>query len=346
MLRRAVCALCTIFCVLLATFSPALVEKLPAPPEGLTSRPYEGWSGVVRLQVYQGFKSGTGSIVPWLNECLSAFEKRNSGVYIHVETVSSAALLRYQDSPRPDMLIFTPGALKDVQGLIAQESEGLIDALCEACMVGETQYATPLCYGGYGLLINSDLMAELPGDWQQALESVYSAPTRRKSGTYALQVPGEARWAEVTAEMLGGLPPAGELLPDDYLECTVAQAWADFKQGMVACIPASQWQLRQIALLDAEGTAPPWKFYPSQIGYTDQYFAAAIVDTGLEDAQARVDVCREVVAYLTSEDAQSRLDMALMLPAREDMRLYVSGGDMTALETAYLGSAEFESLFD
>ena len=38
--------------------------------------------------------------------------------------------------------------------------------------------------------------------------------------------------------------------------------------------------------------------------------------------------------------------MALMLPAREDMRLYVSGGDMTALETAYLGSAEFESLFD
>ena len=72
----------------------------------------------------------------------------------------------------------------------------------------------------------------------------------------------------------------------------------------------------------------------------------AIVDTGLEDAQARADVCREVVAYLTSEDAQARLDMALMLPAREDMRLYVSGGDMTALETAYLGSAEFEALFD
>ena len=100
-------------------------------------------------------------------------------------------------------------------------------------MVGETQYATPLCYGGYGLLINSDLMAELPGDWQQALESVYSAPTRRKSGTYALQVPGEARWAEVAAEMLGGLPPAGDCCPTITLSAqllrhgpTLSRAWS------------------------------------------------------------------------------------------------------------------------
>lgn len=346
MLRRAVCIICTLICGLLAAYSPVLVERLPAPPEGLTSRIYEGWSGVVRLQVYQGFKSGTGSIVPWLNECLSAFEKRNSGVYVHVEAVSASALGRYQAEPRPDMLIFTPGALDGAQDLVAQQPEGLLDALCGACTLDGVQCAVPLCYGGYGLLVNSELLGELPGDWQQALEDVYSAPTRRQSGTYALQVPGEARWPEVASELLGGLPAAGELLPYDYLECTVAAAWADFRQGLVACIPASQWQLRQIALLDAAGTAPQWKFYPSWTGYTDQYFAAAIVDTGLEDAQARIEVCRDVIAYLTGEEAQSKLDMALMLPAREDMRLYVSGGDMTALETAYLDLAEFEALFD
>ncbi len=345
MLRRAVCAVCTLLCALLVALNPLLAERLPAPPEGLTSRVYEGWSGVVRVQVYQGFKSGTGSIVPWLNECLSAFEKRNKGVYVHVETVSAAALGRYSEEPRPDMLIFTPGALKDAAGLLALETEGLADALCQACALDGVQYAAPLCYGGYGLLLNADLLDELPGDWQQALQDVYSAPTRRLSGVYALQVPGEARWAEVTRELIGALPAAGELLPEDYLECSVAKAWADFKRGGVACIPAGQWQLRQLALLDAEGNAPRWKFYPSSTGYTDQYFAAAVVDTGLSDAAARAEVCRRIVAYLASEEAQSRLDMALMLPARAGLRLYTAGGDMTALETAYSDGARFEPLF-
>lgn len=88
MLRRVVCVLCTVLCALLVAGAPYIASNLPVPPEGMAALPYEGWSGVIRLRVYQGFRTGTGSLVPWLNSCLSTYEKRHSGVYVQVETVS------------------------------------------------------------------------------------------------------------------------------------------------------------------------------------------------------------------------------------------------------------------
>ena len=74
MLRRVVCVLCTVLCALLVAGAPYIASNLPVPPEGMAALPYEGWSGVIRLRVYQGFRTGTGSLVPWLNSCLSTYE--------------------------------------------------------------------------------------------------------------------------------------------------------------------------------------------------------------------------------------------------------------------------------
>ena len=345
-LRRIACIVCTLACALIVASAPYVVARLPVPSAGLTALPYEGWSGVLRMRVYQGFRSGSGSIVPWLNKCLGIYEKRNQGVYVQVETVSAAALGRLlEDEPRPDMLVFTPGALEDAQGLLALDMPGgLIPELAGACAWQQGRGCVPLCYGGYGLIVNTDAMESLPNDWAAALDAQYSAATRSRRAHYALQVPGEGDWPQAARSLLGELPADGRL-PDDYLQCSAQKAWQDFARGDVACIPASQWHLRRLALLAAEGKAPAYRFYPSGSGYTDQYFAAALVDTGLGDAEARASACRGVIEYLAGEEAQGRLDLALMLPARAGMRLYPGGGDMTALEEAYLGSAEFKRLF-
>ena len=97
MLRRIACIVCTLACALIVVSAPYVEARLPVPPAGLTALPYEGWSGVLRMRVYQGFRSGSGSIVPWLNKCLSTYERRNPGVYVQVETVSAAALGRLFD---------------------------------------------------------------------------------------------------------------------------------------------------------------------------------------------------------------------------------------------------------
>ena len=137
---------------------------------------------------------------------------------------------------------------------------------------------------------------------------MYSAPTRRKSRDVCVAGAGRGRAGRrLQPRCWEDCRLRANCCPTITLSAQLLRLGPTVKQGMVACIPASQWQLRQIALLDAEGTAPPWKFLPNlRSDIPNQYFAAAIVDTGLEDAQARVDVCREVVAYLTSEDAQAR----------------------------------------
>ena len=125
----------------------------------------------------------------------------------------------------------------------------------------------------------------------------------------------------------------------------MVKAWSDFKNGIAACIPASQWHLRQLYLLDCDGKAPNYTFYPSENGYTDQYFAAGVVAGSSKDHAARSRVCRDIIGYLMGEEAQSRLSLALAMPARADMNLYRNDGDMGALEAAYTNAAKFAPLF-
>ena len=347
MARRIVCALCTLLTALLVVGAPRIEAHLPVPPRGLTALPYEGWSGVIRLSVHQGFRSGTGSIVPWLNACLSTYEKRHPGVYVQVETVSKAALSRAveQDIP-PDIAIFTPGALDDASPLLPLDMpEDVRSDLAQACMMNGECRAVPLCFGGYGVLLNSDDMAQLPSDWQDAVQQQYREAARSKKAHYALQVPGEGRWPNAARRMLGELPEQGDMMPPDYMQCSEIKAMADFKSGKVSCIPASQWHLRQLVLAQAQGKAPPHKFIPMEQAYSDMYFAASAVAADDEGAQARAAVCRDIIAYLAGEEAQGKLETALLMPARNGMRLYGQGGDMAALESAYAGEVEFAPLF-
>lgn len=347
MLRRVVCILCCALCALLVAGHPLVEEHLPVPPQGLTAGPYAGWSGVVRVWVYQGFRTGTGSIVPWLNGCLSTFEKRSSGVYAHVETVSAETMAQASAAGLPpDMLVVTPGALTDGAGLAAVPPvQGLSEGLTASCEWQGSLRAVPLCVGGYGMLLNTELMPQLPADWDATIGQLYSAATRRQGARYALQVPGEGTWPAAAARMLDALPAAQEQLPDDYLACSMVKAWSDFKKGAAACIPASQWHIRQLALLEAKGEGMQYSFVPADDGYTDQYFAAAIVESSMSDAAQREEVCARIIAYLTGEEAQTQLDKALMFSARKGLALYAGQADMAALEEACAHAAEFAPLF-
>ena len=53
--------------LLLLPAFPRFMRALPQSNDALISKRYEGWSGVLRLWVYEGWQPGNGSLVPWLN---------------------------------------------------------------------------------------------------------------------------------------------------------------------------------------------------------------------------------------------------------------------------------------
>lgn len=344
MFRRAVCVLNTLLCILLLCGSQKLVGHLPVPPTGLSSRLYESWSGVIRMCVCQGELNGMDMALPWLNNCLSAFEKQNTGVYIQLETAARGALERLEAEALPDIIVFTPNLLKTGAGLVPlQNTESVRPALNAACMKDGMQYALPLCFGGYGLLINADMLSELPSDWETAAKSVYRPASNKAPAAYALQIPAEGSWPAVARRLIGELPRASELLPPDYMKCSFTKAWQDFRNGAAACIPANQWHVRQMRLPENRRRIPKAKLVFSSEAYTDQIFAAAIISG---KRKARTEVCRQVLDFLISEKSQLGLAAALMLPARADMRLYEAEEDMRQMERIYEDATDFAAFFE
>lgn len=89
-------------------------KRLPADTGGLTEKKYGAWSGVIRIWAEEGCGAAG-----WLNACAELFEKRNDGIYINVQTVSSEALGAYADSGinPPDIMVYSRGAVGDASML-------------------------------------------------------------------------------------------------------------------------------------------------------------------------------------------------------------------------------------
>lgn len=335
-LRSALCLLCLLLLI------PALLQArrlLPLDTLPLVEEKYAGWTGVLNLWVYGGWPcgSGSGSIIPWLNHCISGFEKTHPGVYIQPLSVDAGAIASMKDSGiiPPDMLLFPPNLLSAPEGLMPLDTPVSIRSPLRQC--GEwngATYAIPVAMGGYLWAWNAEQIDGMPDSWQDT-DAVLSVPSPQSwrrwdaallslsSGKYAAKVDGD----EATESTP---PPVGEvdlgLISQPTLAPTTTpkprqdalqprrlppnfhyddDAWRHFINGESAVMPVTQREICRLQSLSEQGKGPRWKLTPGDNAFTDQILSLAIVNR--PDDASRQPLCESFLAWLLSDPCQSDL---------------------------------------
>ena len=357
-LRIALCALC------LALLVPLLIHArraLPVDTRPLVAEKYAGWSGVLRLWIFEGWPSGTDGISPWLNPCIARFEKAHPGVYVQPRFVDADAIATLNDSGilPPDMLLIPPGLLNSTKGLAALTApEGLRPALAEAGASNGTTYAVPVALGGYLWAWNAALTDGVDGDWREtdaALAVPPAEPWRRWDAALLALCAGEVAISDGqdAPQDLDIVPDALDLdlgLAGDAPEPTPtpavplprtaprrlpagfdwdADAWRHFVNGEAAAIPVTQREIRRLQALAGQGKGPDWRLSPGANPFTDQLLCLAVVEN--EDAGKR-GLCGEFLEGLLSDESQGALSLAGAFSVTDCPSGYAPGDPLGAME--------------
>lgn len=318
---------------------PALMfarHVLPIDTRPLVAEKYAGWSGVLNLWIYESWPCGSGHISPWLNQCITGFEKAHPGVYVQPQLVDAGAITSMNDSgiPLPDMLLFPPNLLASPKGLLPMTTpEELRPSLCHSGQWDGTAYAIPVVMGGYLWALNTDLIDTLPDSWHDT-DAVLSVPPPEPgrrwdaallglcAGRFAPSDPGSTTKTapsyagEVELGLAGGETPVPTASPAPNLSTPSCRrlptdfrydedAWRHFANGESAAMPVTQREIRRLQALSDQGKGPQWQLRPGDYGFTDQLLAMAIVDRA-ENAD-RHALCDDFIAWLLSDTCQSTL---------------------------------------
>jgi len=359
-LRVCLCLLCLLLLI------PALLQArriLPLDTRPLVAEKYAGWTGVLNLWVYEGWPCGSGGISPWLNQCISAFEKAHTGVYVQPQFVDAGAITTMNDSGiiPPDMLLFPPDLLATPKGLTPLENAGGVRATLSRC--GEWNkaiYAVPVALGGYLWAWNTGLIDAIPGSWRDA-DAVLSVPAPESgrrwdaallalcSGRYAPPEPGilpettPSPVGEVDLGLIGAASPIPTLLPTPRPDATQTRrlpagfqydgdAWRHFVNGESAAMPVTQREVRRLQGLSDQGKGPQWQLGPGDAAFTDQLLGLAVMDRPVSDP--RRSLCMDFLAWLLSEDCQSSLSHASAFAVTEASSGYAASDPLAVMDAA------------
>ena len=351
-LRPILCALC------LALLVPLLVHArraLPVDTAPLVAEKYAGWSGVLRLWVFEGWPCGAGSVSPWLSDCVARFERRHAGVYVQPTYVDAGALASMNDSgiSRPDMILFPPGVLEAPTGLTPLAIPNNVrEALASTGVGNGVAYAVPVALGGYAWAINTALLAELPASWHD-IDSTMVAPEPepwRRWDAALLALCAAQRPNTETAQsddgpgLDFGLVPADTpaptptptanatqpcRLPDGF--AFDASAWRRFVNGEAAAVPVTQREVRRLQALSAQGKGPEWRL-AGDCAFTDQLLSLAIPEK--PDGDPRVPLCDAFIRWLLSDECQGELCRASAFGVTDAPSGYSPGDPLNRMDAA------------
>lgn len=351
---------------------PQLTDYLPTTNEGAAVRLNDSWSGVLRLWVCdEMWQPGGGSFVPWLNGCVSRFERRHPGVYVQVMSVPPAVFRGFAsgDINPPDMLLLAPGMLEDPAHLMALTPSPLVaKSLSEA---GQG-YAAALAQGGYGWALNRAYLQQAPVDWSmlgdppkpakknQRAFSWMDVPADELFSSYSnafLSLMGDREISEEPAAPvkageglnlgLSGEPETTpplrvtkrvravlpKALPVDFRKR--ASVTSDFASGRTAAVLVTQREIRRLEALSGVGRAPDWTLEAAP--YTDQVAFLAVADLPRDDLATRQSLSVKLIEHLLSEDSQKALSKIRAFRVTPGEALYASRMGYAQLERALSG---------
>ena len=359
-LRIALCALCL---ALLALLLPVAWRTLPVDTRPLIAEKYAGWSGVLRLWVYEGWPCGGGSIAPWLNRCVGLFEKSHPGVYIQPQYVDAGAIASLNDSGilPPDLLLFPPGLLETPVGLAPLAvPDGLRGALADCGRWRGETYAAPVAMGGYLWAWNVALTDGVPETWRDG-GAVLAVPTPEAwrrwdvallalcSGRYAAAPSGGSSARDVAAPraldigLAADDTPAPSPSPTPDPAATLPRrlpenfkydgdAWRHFINGEAAAMPVTQREARRLQALSDQGKGPDWQLSRGDGAFSDQLLCLAVVDR--PDGAERRALCQAFLSLLLTDECQGGLCLASAFAVTDAESGYEPGDPLAAMDAA------------
>ena len=329
-MRRAISVACVLLASLLVLLFLRIRASLPGDTGPLIREKYDGWSGVLRLWVYEGWEANA---MGWLNRAISAFEKEHEGVYIQARKVDAAALRDFADSgvEPPDMILFPPGLLDGPEALAAV---GELPALRAglAAMRGRIRRAGVDGRLRLGVRPSGAGRAAGRGGYRRSARPPGPTPPRRRR--YMLLSTG-TREAEVELEAPGldlGLPASAEVGKASPVN---EDAYGAFTRGEVPALAATQAEVRRLTALAETGRGPDWAAAATgEAMLADQLLLLGIVDWPREDIAGRQALCREFLLHLLDAETQAALDTCGALPVIEGLSVYGGENGYAALEAA------------
>ena len=328
-MRRAISVACVLLVIPLVLLFLHIRASLPGDAGLLIREKYGGWSGVLRLWIYEGWEAGATT---WLNRAISTFEKEHEGVYIQARKVDAEALRAFASSGvnPPDMILFPPGLLDSSEGLAAVGELPALRAELAACADG---YAAPVLMGGYAWVYDRQALEGAPGEEDAAAcapAGAYSSPP----AAYMLLSTGK-REAEMELEAPGldlGLPASAEVGKASPVN---GDAYGAFTRGEVPALVATQADVRRLTALAETGRGPDWTAAATgEAMLADQLLLLGIVDWPREDIAGRQALCREFLLHLLDAETQATLDTCGALPVIEGLSVYGGENGYAALEAA------------
>ena len=371
--RSLLCFLCLVLLVPLLLHARRV---LPVDTRPLVAEKYAGWSGVLRMWVFEGWPCGSGSLSPWLNHCIARFERNHPGVYVQPRSVDAGAIASFNESGilPPDMILFPPGLLDAPTGLLPIPlPEGLRLSLSESGSLGGRTYAVPVAMGGYLWAWNAALTDGIPVDWRDsALTLAAPGPEAWRRWDAALLALCAGRPStssndespSAPPELSGGLdlglsmaetpaptdaPTSGDVplqpvrLPEDLQYND--SAWRSFTNGEAAATIVTQREIRRLQALADRGKGPDWRLAPGDAAFTDQLAALALVDR--PDAADQQNLCRELLSFLLTDDCQQVLALAGAFSVTGVDSGYGAGDPLATLDAAlHDGALRVPNCFD
>ena len=332
--------------IALAALTPvwlSLSKALPEDHRALVEKKYEGWTGVLRLWVVEGWAPEANGFSGWLNRCAARFEKAHPGAYIQPQYVDAGALsaLGNGDALPPDLLLFPPGALDAPTGLLPLKARAAIrPPLRAAGRWNGSIYALPVALGGYGWAFDASLPS-IPNSWRDS-DARLAVPVPEEEHAwgaallslcalrYAPDEAGPVAMATPPVEIdlaLGGVAPVTPSpaptpapSPEALLPCRLpesfdfrADAFRAFVNGDADACLVTQREIARLRALGDQGKGPDWQLATSGLPFTDQVLYAAVVDRpGHPDRDA---LCEAWLDHLLTDECQSALSGGVAFPA-------------------------------
>lgn len=335
-MKRIISMLCVVLTLVLFCTIMDAHHELPVDHYDMIAEKYNGWSGVLRIWIYEGWKVGTGTVMPWLNLCSSQFEKNHEGVYAHIQSVDAAALNTLFESGvvPPDIILFPPGCLQSPEHLVPLENNpDLRYDLLSSGQWNGMAYAQPVLMGGYLWAYNSALLEGIPDSlenidlpvviplnedqhyWQAALMCLCSSAYYPEASSNDSAETSSG--IDIGLETIHSTPPPSPTDPPadtDPLYCQLPDtlsfsdtAYSDFVAGSIAAMPVTQREIHRLTQCTQQGKAIDWQLaIAGDIAFSDQILYAALIDHA-DGNMEKQSLCQSFIQYLLCEKCQGEL---------------------------------------
>ncbi len=289
--------------VVIVLAAVAVVWALPHLPVKPQTQNSESYKGVIEMWNVESFEGGVGSRESWLKGRAAKFEKANSGLFVHITTLTLEQLTAKLDAGDSfDMLCFSRGAGVVVQDRLTQidiDPGAVRDNILLSGQVNGVQYAMPVYAGVYCLFARAEMLpaAQL---LTNALTQTYTRKVGKNNVTLSPLITGFTAYNSPLSAlaMSGG---RGKAVVSD--EVTQYEAYEKFLANRTAVtLLGTQRDLYRLSQKEQNGRIETLAFAPLE-GYTDLVQYLGISNAAGDKASA----CSAFVSYLVSEDAQATL---------------------------------------